>query len=430
MGSYTEIFINNKEIYGFKNGVDLEFTEQLFRAEDQIKCSVMPSDQVGYEESQTEASDSHIEVNYIKSDVGKLKDRLNLLGYSKKSYELDFAKFKEWKVADLGEELAATDNLKYERVEDFATNQITKREFEFWKHVELDKFISAATKIIKENFDWKVYCYEDIRQFENYENYLLSQSSYLVDAMPFFDKLNSFAAIIEQLESEQSVIQDLTSLVNGGWIKEGFRLSGLNNKIIIITEGSSDVNILKPSLKLLYPHLTGYFSFMDFKAFKTQGSASSLLHTMKAFASAGISNKTIALFDNDTAARDVLETINLESFPENFRLLLFPEIEIAKNYPTLGPTGEVEMDINGLACSIEIFTGSDVLKNENGNFYPIQWKGYNKKLNAYQGEILEKKRVQEKFQMKLENAKNNQNVDLQDWTGIEEIFRVLFNAFN
>ena len=124
-----------------------------------------------------------------------------------------------------------------------------------------------------------------------------------------------------------------------------------------------------------------------------------------------------------------MSTINLKIFPSNFKILKFPELDIAKNYPTLGPSGNVAMDINGLACSIEIYTGSDVLNNDDGDFYPIQWKGYSKKMNSYQGEILEKKEVQERFQQKLEDAKSS-NSDEYDWSGIEKIFKMIFNAYN
>lgn len=429
MGSYTEIFINNKEIYGFKNNINPDFTEKLFRAEDQIECSIKLSDQVGYVNNKGNDPNEIIKVNYVKSNIGDLKDRLNLLGYSKKSYEEDFIKFKEYKISELEENLLQTDDLKYTNVEDFTVHQLATRELDFWKKVKLSKFIDASTKIINERIEWEEFNFGDMDKFANYVNYLHYTDAYLIDSMPFFDELNAFAAIIEHLSNDQIVIQDLSHLISGGWIDETFRINEFNDKIIIITEGSSDINILKPSLKFLYPHLYEYYSFMDFKSFKTQGSANSLLQTIKAFASAGIKNKTIALFDNDTAARDVLSTINIESFPSNFKILKFPELEIAKNYPTLGPSGQVGMDINGLACSIEIFTGSDVLNNGNGSYYPIQWKGYNKKLNSYQGEILEKKKVQEKFQQKLEQTKTNRK-QIQDWSGIRKIYEMIFNAYN
>jgi len=38
-----------------------------------------------------------------------------------------------------------------------------------------------------------------------------------------------------------------------------------------------------------------------------------------------------------------------------------PEIDIADNYPILGPNGKEYMNINGIVCEIEMFLGKDVL---------------------------------------------------------------------
>jgi hypothetical protein len=68
-------------------------------------------------------------------------------------------------------------------------------------------------------------------------------------------------------------------------------------KIILLTEGKSDTAILSAALDLLYPHLAGYYSFMEFDALRVGGGAGNLANLVKAFAGAGIANRTIALFD-------------------------------------------------------------------------------------------------------------------------------------
>lgn len=37
-----------------------------------------------------------------------------------------------------------------------------------------------------------------------------------------------------------------------------------------------------------------------------------------------------------------------------------------KKHPTLGPNGTSKMDINGLACSVELYLGTDILTRGNG----------------------------------------------------------------
>ena len=46
-----------------------------------------------------------------------------------------------------------------------------------------------------------------------------------------------------------------------------------------------------------------WLGFMDFEGVRIGGGAGSLVNIVKAFAGAGIVNRTVALFDNDTAAR-------------------------------------------------------------------------------------------------------------------------------
>ena len=76
---------------------------------------------------------------------------------------------------------------------------------------------------------------------------------------------------------------------------------------------------------------------------------------------------------------------------------MFITIEFARNYPTQGPNGITNLDINGLACSIELYFGRDILTDKEGKLIPIQWKGYEESLKQYQGEILKKKELQEAF---------------------------------
>ena len=89
------------------------------------------------------------------------------------------------------------------------------------------------------------------------------------------------------------------------------------------------------------------------------------------------------------------------------------------------------MNINGLACSLELFFGSDILTDSYGKLTPIQWKGYDDKLRRYHGEILRKQEIQESFAAKLVLAR--QDVSLlksQDWAPMETIVQSLISAFH
>jgi hypothetical protein len=80
------------------------------------------------------------------------------------------------------------------------------------------------------------------------------------------------------------------------------------------------------------------------------------------------------------------------------------------------------MNVNGLACSIEMYFGIDTLM-KNNQLIPIQWKGYDEKEKKYQGEISEKKYVQDNFRKKLKNT------EVTEIKEIKELLNTIFNAF-
>ena len=60
------------------------------------------------------------------------------------------------------------------------------------------------------------------------------------------------------------------------------------------------------------------------------------------------------------------------------------------------------MDVNGLAGSVELYFGLDVLRQHEGGLTPVQWRGYNQTLRQYQEELINKTALQKAFQRKLE----------------------------
>ena len=131
---------------------------------------------------------------------------------------------------------------------------------------------------------------------------------------PGYDYYVPLRLAIEAFNDGQKLLYDLTDLVQGGYfdIEDDFIEYGpfsdteqyaSKSKIIVLTEGKSDSWILHDSMCLLYPHLTKYYSFLDFETTEYGGGVGNLVNTIKAFSGSGIVNNVIALFDNDTAAQ-------------------------------------------------------------------------------------------------------------------------------
>lgn len=214
----------------------------------------------------------------------------------------------------------------------------------------------------------------------------------------------------------------MSEVVASGWVNKDFVKKINIEKIIVLAEGKTDTEFISKSLFKIYPHLYPYYHFMDFDEFKVESNASALVKLVTAFSASNVKHPFIVLFDNDTTGIMEMKRLLQIKLPLNIKVLKFPDIKAAKSYPTLGPTGIKKMNVNGLACGIEMYFGEDTL-SKNGEKIPIHWKAYNEKEKQYQGEILEKNYVQEQFREKLKSSK-------ADFTDMKLILEKVFNAFS
>jgi hypothetical protein len=157
--------------------------------------------------------------------------------------------------------------------------------------------------------------------------------------------------------------------------------------LVVLTEGSSDSQLLTEAIRVTHPHLEGFLRFMDFGG-GAEGSASSLAKLIRSFIGAGIANRVFALADNDTAAHDALGRLKREGMPDGYRIVHYPELPLLRRYPTLGPqlADPVRMDVNGKAGSLEMYLGRDLL-TVGRELVPVQWMGYVEGQKGYQGAI-------------------------------------------
>ena len=172
--------------------------------------------------------------------------------------------------------------------------------------------------------------------------------------------------------------------------------------VIVLTEGSTDKFYLEAAMKLLRPELIQYVSFLDFDGWNVAGGASLLESMVRSFAAAGIRDRIVAIFDNDAAGSASQARLSQHALPGNIRVLRYPDIELARHYPTLGPSGSAAMDVNGSAASIELYLGEDVLRDDNGQLIPVQWKAFEPSVKRYQGEIVDKRGCHRRFAEKLD----------------------------
>jgi hypothetical protein len=400
MSSYAYLYLDQDEIYHWRNNLDHSILS-VFEKNDVIEADGTKAKQlvkdrklITYEEYE---NDENFSVTLLNANVQTLKDRMRVLGYGQYAFD------------------SFIENMvKYDR--DFASSEHPQAMRNYYKE-ELQVLSEIADK------------YPAINDFSDAAHKKFADWLETSPCQTLFYQLR-------KASSDSFITLDVSEMAYEGWFDNAQyelndtvqELERSSTRPIIITEGVFDRKVLKESIELLYPHISGFLNFLD-TDFKSEGGASSVIKMLKSFAAAGISNRIIAILDNDSAAYDAKSTLDMKLLPANYVLIHYPSLKFGETYPTLGPQGRVNMDINGSAGAIELYLGKDVLTDPDGELYPVQWTGYIKKLGKYQGELLDKSFVQKNFEKKLKLAKNNSDmITNQDWSSIKLIVEHILDS--
>ena len=440
MSSYAELTLGTLTLAASRNGVDPDLI-WLFRQSDKTVERIdrrNPKRLAKYimeEYIEQYDKNNHFTCVEYRCSTAQARDRLDLKGFTREFAESGFK-------AGLRNEI---EGLRKSQTLFNSSRDVFGERLDFLSALTIEDWLNALRRISNDGLEGKS---SDALPPNDPQlpllRYMLGSSERFY-GFPGAEQCHFgiFARLaVEAVSPDEQLIYDLTSLVDGGWIQEGDELITeaesqiyadlqLAQKVIVVTEGDTDREVLERSLRLLYPHLADYFHFFDFSLRKLGGGAGELANLVRAFAAAGVRHRILALFDNDTAAKDALSTLELHGLPKNIAVCHYPDIALAQDYPTLGPSGNTRMDVNGLAGSLELYLGRDVLADSNGELSPVQWTGYQRKLRSYQGELLDKQRILEDFKKKLAICEANQReINSYDWEGVRAIIDAMRTAFH
>jgi hypothetical protein len=388
MGSFSYITFSDYPIFDIKNGYHEEIVNLVFQQSDYVcESRKLKTRNKLYWGDAYENESGSFEFKGFKQTVKICKQRLEIFGNSYKKSKADFNNAKK-----------------------------LAREREFYgfslSGLTYDRYLEEIKNLIAS-------------KEKEYDGLFITLKDSLISAELWFygqSLVCHLYSVLSVLPENEIVEYDLTDIIDGGWINELQAKSIEYEKVIILTEGKSDVEFISKSIEVLFPHLKDYYQFIDFDEYKVESNASALVKIVLSFAAAKVKHPIIALFDNDTTGIMEMKHLITKKLPNNIKVLKYPDIKIAKSYPTKGPTGNKNMNINGLACGIEMYFGKQVLTNENG-LIPIQWKAYNEKEKKYQGEIAEKHFVQDSYRAKLKNK------NLTELTEMTQLLLEIFNAY-
>jgi hypothetical protein len=434
MGSFCDLRIAGYSVIEQKYRIDPELlcifveTEKVHavRAPDRQRCE-------GDEDDENGDFDGYC------NTAGAIAERLDLMGFTPEAARADFdltrlSELQEKR--DLNAAWTGNDGIPP------TFRERSEREIEFLSHLTFEAWLAAMRRVREDDVCWKDYDVESrnqvfSRKLDEIEAHILNERN--EDESPILGYYCSdFRFLIRAsllcAKPMDLVVLDCSEMVNAGYFEaaepivqnaRALAAAGARavEKILVLTEGRSDTHLLRETLDVLYPHLKEFLSFLDYDQFAVAGGAGNLLNLLRGFAGAGVSNRVLALFDNDAAGTVEIRKARAMTLPSNFRVLQLPNITRGEAYPTFGPTGLTEANINGLACSIELYLGKSALTDQSGSLVPVQWRGYERSLSRYQGELVEKKSVQDRY---FELLRAGQ----ADTSDLDLVFRQLFQAFH
>ncbi len=316
-------------------------------------------------------SDSDIEYRKgLSKNIKSVMRRLDLLGYSLHDIEEIFNE-------DL-KSISELDNISipisfndyYNTIKNIDINSINMASEEYDYNYDLGEYARKCviSKINKLSTLSEYEC-NDIREF------LQNLHPYITLRILSENKKNH----------NLNVIWRYADVVENGWILEEDIIPKLNTqeKILIVTEGSSDTDIIKKCIKLLYSDIADFFDFIDMEKNYPFTGTGNLKNFVKGLSKINILNKILVILDNDTAGKSVYNDIKKIDLPNNLKIITLPNYKDFDNFKCKGPQGNSIENINGKAVSIECFLDHSSIDDE---IY-VRWTGFNNKLIQYQGNI-------------------------------------------
>lgn len=224
----------------------------------------------------------------------------------------------------------------------------------------------------------------------------------------FFENIHPYIILRLLAENQQNLDLEVqwrfSDVVEGGWADEDKLYEGLSDKdrYLIVTEGSSDMAILKKSLPLVAPDIADFFDFIDMSDNYPFTGTGNVVRFTQGLAKIKIQNRVLVVLDNDTAGHSAMASLSGMKLPKNIKVTVLPNLKDCQKVRTIGPSGKKRENINGRAVSIEWFLD---LNFESENEPMVRWTSYDSNQDKYQGELIEKDQYARLFLKKVDGRK-------------------------
>ena len=438
MSEYADIKIRKKSLYTFRNYLYRDIVSLFFSGNDLIITENYKED---YED---EDSEPFTKYEY-RTTVQKARQRLDAQGYSVRKFEEVF-NMNMVEAIDYSGFLFHL-HVPYDDFEERAEKRIKK-------YVTFQKWKNSMKKIVDYELDHGNIMWDDVINdpgistecdkviFYSLTDY--NSESFYALSLEIVHIALIFRLILEYCDIDEEIVLDFSYLAfwSNDSITKALEAAEYAERTIVLVEGTSDKRILEFAMRHIFPHLSDLFYFMDFEddhGGKRDGGTSYVIKNLKTFYFSKLKARFIAIFDNDAEGYQSQCTLlsDIKDWPDNFKILLYPDISQFKKYPTIAPNGRIIGDnINRKACSVELYLPDSLITGQNG-YYPVEWearktiKNNDGKEDAiYQGRISHKSDILNKFAtLQKQIEREQQPFVLEEWTRMKMVLETIVFAF-
>lgn len=219
----------------------------------------------------------------------------------------------------------------------------------------------------------------------------------LWELLDTIDPRASLRLLAENPENlELTVAWRFADVVDGGWVARDavHRPLATREQFLVVTEGSTDANVLQKALALRRPKVCDFFYFVDMSENYPFSGTGNLFNFSKGLARIRIENRVIVLYDNDAEGKSKHQASEALTVPGNIRAMTLPSLPAFRQFATIGPTGETIADINGTAASIECYLD---LAFGMPRSPVVRWTNFQASSGTYQGSLVDKDRYTRAF---------------------------------
>ena len=262
MGTYCALLVADYPVFSEKSQANA-IMMTMFRESDKVIAirQISERNRIEWGHIEWDPMETETVVEYT-APVAAIKDRLRIMGFSLQRVAEDFNKAKAARVSEL-----------IELSDGASDTDLWSGKIALLSNSSFADFLLALTEIVTSGVHYAWFS-ERVPSASRLALYMMEDHEDFYWGFPCTDLRCFIRALLEVVPEIAFVTQELTDLVDGGYYAMNAQVSELalqelkgnystNSPIVILTEGTTDAEVIRKSLGLLYPHLSGYYSFMD-----------------------------------------------------------------------------------------------------------------------------------------------------------------------